>query len=397
MMWLLWCIWLIAQWAKISFQPLYSDVRFQPTDKLHATCTNSADILFAPQGQKITKFTLVLYYNPENIEILRIVPTTNNGTLTSKVEYNKIILDVENPTFAISTETKSFFQIYFKSNVVGKDTLVLGTWSEFISSDKIYQLSETFSLDFASVPECEPDIIPPSINLVYPKDTTQRITLDQYFIFDIKDIGKWIDKNSVSISFNGKQYASESDNFKRNGTYLTFYPSTWIPIDKKRDLTIKISDNQSYGGANEIETTYSFQSATGMALTQEVNPMLFRKIAQDAARISASPEECALLKNFYDKTEISYKVNIESIVQKVWCDPAILDVWSDISTVAENTKKNTTPVDVQLIQQGNTSVSAFAKLGWILFFITFALKIFYLLAYRKHKKLHEDLKHSLKQ
>jgi hypothetical protein len=45
-------------------------------------------------------------------------------------------------------------------------------------------------LDFAEVPECEPDIIPPSINLIYPKDSDEDIYLDQYFIFDIKDIGK---------------------------------------------------------------------------------------------------------------------------------------------------------------------------------------------------------------
>jgi hypothetical protein len=43
---------------------------------------------------------------------------------------------------------------------------------------------------FADVPECEPDIIPPSLSLIYPKDTTARIALDQYFVFDIKDIGK---------------------------------------------------------------------------------------------------------------------------------------------------------------------------------------------------------------
>lgn len=165
-------------------------MRFQPADKLHATCTNSADILFAPQGQKITTFTLVFYYNPEHIEILRVLPTTKDGTLSSKVEYNKIILEVQNPTFALSTETKSFFQLYFKSNVVGEEIITLGTGSEFVSAGKTYPLTSSFTLNFANVPECEPDIIPPSINLVYPKDTAQRITLDQYFIFDIKDIGK---------------------------------------------------------------------------------------------------------------------------------------------------------------------------------------------------------------
>ncbi|MEI8009528.1 MAG: hypothetical protein WCI00_09580 [bacterium] len=47
-----------------------------------------------------------------------------------------------------------------------------------------------FTLNFSQVPECEPDVVPPSINLVYPKDTQQKIALDQYFVFDIKDIGK---------------------------------------------------------------------------------------------------------------------------------------------------------------------------------------------------------------
>jgi hypothetical protein len=100
-------------------------VRFQPADKLHAGCTNSADILFSPQGQKITKFTLVFYYNPDIMEILRILPTTNNGVINSKIEYNKIILEVQNPTFTTTAQATSFFQLYFKSNSVGEETLTL--------------------------------------------------------------------------------------------------------------------------------------------------------------------------------------------------------------------------------------------------------------------------------
>ncbi|NCO98170.1 hypothetical protein GW864_03275 [bacterium] len=119
---------------------MYSDVRFQPADKLHAGCTNSADILFSPQGQKISKFTLVLYYNPENVEILRILPSTDNGVASSKIEYDKIILEVQNPTFASSTETKSFFQLYFKSDIVGREVLILGTGSEAAIENKTYPL-----------------------------------------------------------------------------------------------------------------------------------------------------------------------------------------------------------------------------------------------------------------
>ena len=171
----------------------------------------------------------------------------NNGVLSSKIEYNRIILDVDNPTFTSPNQAVSFFQLYFKSDKAGQETFILGTGSEAITANKTYLLTGAFPLNFAEVPECEPDIVPPSINLIYPKDTEQRINLDQYFIFDIKDIGKGVDKSSVIVHFDGEQYFYGSDNLKRNGNYLTFYPSKWIPIDADVDLKILITDKQSYG------------------------------------------------------------------------------------------------------------------------------------------------------
>jgi len=375
---LTWCV----LWAKVTFQPLYSDVRFQPTDKLHAGCTNSADILVASQGQKITKFTLVLYYNPENIEILRILPTAGNSTASSKIEYNKIILEVTNPTFASSTQAKSFFQISFKSDVVGEETITLWTGSEAVTTNKDYPIQWTFVMDFAKVPECEPDIIPPNLSLIYPKDTQQRISLDQYFIFDIKDIWKWIDQNTILINFDGEKYFYGSDNLKRNGNYLTFYPGKWIPIDKPLDLKILIADKQSYGWANKTESSYSFKSATGMVFNKTINPMMFRMIAQEAWKISASADECTLLADFYSKSEISYQGKLKSIIQKVWCDLSTIDT----SLLAS---KENIVSDMNAEQKKYRNLSVFATLGWILFFISFTLKIHYLIAYRKHKKMNE--------
>jgi hypothetical protein len=124
------------------------------------------------------------------MEILRILPTNKNGEVTSKIEYNKIILEVNNPTFDKTKDATAFFQLSFKSDTIGKETLALGTGSEAITTSKSYPLNQIFTLDFDKVPECEPDIVPPNINLIFPKDTKQRINLDQYFIFDIKDIGK---------------------------------------------------------------------------------------------------------------------------------------------------------------------------------------------------------------
>lgn len=367
-----------ARWAKVTFQPLFSDVRFQPADKLHAGCPSSADILFSPQGQKVTKFTLVFYYNPETIEILRILPSSNNGIASSKIEYDKIILEVQNPSFASSTSTASFFQLYFKSDIVGQDVITLGTGSEALVGNKTYPLSASFVLDFAKVPECEPDIIPPSINLIYPKDTTQRIMLDQYFIFDIKDIGKWVDKNNVIVSFDKDQYTYGSDNLKWNGNYLTFYPGKWIPINKKIDLKISVTDKQSYGWANTTDTTYVFQSATGMLLNKNISPMMFRQIVQEAGKISASTGECLLLANFYGTSAIKYQQHIKSIIQKLWCDLTSLDpallASGDISSIDTSSDDH------------HKKVSVFATIWWLLFFVVFGLKIHYLFAYKKHKK-----------
>ena len=374
-----------VRWAKVTLQPLYSDARFEPTDKLHAGCTNSADILFSPQGQKLTKFTLVLYYNPETLEILRILPTANTSTASSKIEYNKIILEVDNPTFWSTTEMKNFFQLFFKSNTIGDETMVIGTGSEAVAGNKIIPLEWSFDLSFAQVPECEPDIIPPSINLIYPKDTQQKIALDQYFIFDIKDIGKWVDKKSVIINFDGEQYFYGSDNLKWNWDYLTFSPAKRIPIDESMDLNILVADQQSYGWANTTESKYSFQSATGMMLSTPITPMMFRMIAQQAEKISASVDECTLLANLYTTSEITQQKDIKSIIQKVWCDLSSIDT--------KLLEANGNVVDKMNTQQKQyRNISVFATLGRILFLIAFTLKMHYLVSYKKHKKLSEKLK-----
>jgi len=375
-------VWL-TRWAKVSFQPLYSDVRFQPSDKLHAGCTNSADILFSPQGQKVTKFKIILSYNPESLEILRVLPTVNDGSASSKIEYNRIILEVNAPTFASSTESKPFFTIFFKSAIVGKDTITIAEWSEAITANKTYPLVWTFNIEFAKVPECEPDIIPPSINLIYPKNTDERIFLDQHFIFDIKDIGKWIDKKSVIINFDNEQYFYGGDHLKWNGNYLTFYPNKRIPVDTELTLKILVADQQNYGWANKTESSHTFQSATGMLLQRDISPLMFRKIAQEAQKISASVDECELLGNLYVKSDLVYKTELKSIIQKLGCSMAWLDV------VLGGTDK-TVSKTISIEKKQYRNISVFWTLWWILFFIAFTLKIHYLLSYRKHKKLNSD-------
>ncbi len=375
----------LTLWANVTLQPIYSETRFEPADKLHAWCTNDADLLFSPQGKSVKKISMVLTYNPDTMEILRIMPAKNIWDATSKIEYDKIILEVNEPNLDTAKNATTLFQITFRSATIGKEMMLLDTGSEAIIAGKNVPLKGTFALDFAKVPECEPDIVPPSISLIYPKDTKQRISLDQYFVFDIKDIGKWVDKNSVTISFWWEDYFYGSESLKRNGNYLTFYPGKRIPIDTNMNLKILVTDKQSYGWANKAQSIYNFQSATWMAFNKDISPLIFRQIAQEAAKVSATQEECTALAERYANAQQGYMPLISSIIQKAWCN--LSEVNTSLLT-SHNGQMN----DEQKNQYIHLSV--FWTLWRILFFIAFTLKMHYFFAYRKHKRIVKRLKNN---
>ena len=66
----------------------------------------------------------------------------------------------------------------------------MGSGSYVVSNGKKIYLEENIDLPFAQVPECDPDVIPPSIKLIFPVTITDPVAMDQYFIFDLKDSGK---------------------------------------------------------------------------------------------------------------------------------------------------------------------------------------------------------------
>ncbi len=366
----------VCFWVKISLEPLYSDARFQPTDKLHAGCVHTANITYTPQEAGVDKIVLNLNYNPQDIEIQRIVPNINNAQSSSQIAYNTITLNIDKPV--LSQGKQIIFQIYFKSNAELTTTqLALWSGSYIHTKNKTLALAQNFDLAFAKVAECEPDIISPSINLIYPQDPTQRLTLDQYFIFNIKDIGKGIDKTSVMVNFDGDVYYYGADNLKRNGDYLTFYPRWRLPIDKTVSLKILVTDQQIYGGANKAESAFSFQTATWMSLKDGIDPTQFRLMTKDAAKIFASNDECSLLDGLSQSTNLSSQQWLRSILTKLGCNTEItanIASWVNDHGVAINEKNN------------SGFVSVFALIGWVLFLITFGLKLHYMMWYRKYKK-----------
>jgi len=112
---------------------------------------------------------------------------------------------------------------------------------------------------------------------------------------------------------------------------------------------------------------------------------MFRKIVQEADKISASSDECKLLIKLGSEPGISYQNALTSIIQKLGCDTNTID-----TAVTSPSEKQALAMNTS--QQQYRNISVFATIGWILFFIAFTLKIHYLLAYRKHKKISEKLK-----
>ncbi|MEI8091243.1 MAG: hypothetical protein WCG98_03160 [bacterium] len=62
---------------------------------------------------------------------------------------------------------------------------------------------------------------------------------------------------------------------------MTFYPQDRLPVNKKIDLKVTIDDLQSYGGPNETDKSFGFKTATGMALLDNITPMMFRQLSRE--------------------------------------------------------------------------------------------------------------------
>lgn len=116
-------------------------------------------------------------------------------------------------------------------------------------------------MKFSVVPECIPDVVPPTISLVTPQNTKQILPLDAKFVFAIRDIGKGVNKDTVKITLNGERYTADSAYMTWDNEYLTFYPKNWLPVDSDIYLTITASDVQEYGGSNILKKEFVFRTS----------------------------------------------------------------------------------------------------------------------------------------
>ncbi len=370
----------ITSAVQISIDPVFSDTRFEPADKLHAGCIDTTTVSLKTAKDNINSLRFIISYEPEKIQILDIKAASGyKDILDTTIEYDKIVVTLLDANIPNSATTK-LFSLSFKSNENITGSILSIHKPSYVmtkSSTKIPVFVDQ-KLSFAAVPECEPDTIPPTITLMKPKDTTTPLALDSYFIFDIKDIGKGVSKQSLRVHFNGKTYSGADPVFSWQDNYLAFLPNEWIPIGTAVNLTITIGDLQSYGWANTTKKTFTFTTATGISFEHTFTPSMFRNVLGKMDAIYATQKECELLSWL--------------IISSNFTDTSILDlskkIWCSINNVATLQKEEPTKPKSLLF------ISVFTLTGWVLFFITFLLKIHYLVSYRKHKKKAKSLQSS---
>ena len=371
---------------KVSLDPLYMDARFEPASTLHAGCINSTNVMFQSEGQKIENVHLVFSYIPDDIQIVRVTSTADKSLINYNIDHDSLVLNYLNQK-SKKLSNVTLFQIYFKSSDnLTSTVLSLDKWSYALlkGGDKV-ALNSKSQLTFAKGMECDPDEVPPVVSLVSPQNNEEPIPLDRYFVFDIKDTGKWVDKQSIQIDFAGEQYDATSKYLQRNSDYLVFYPKTWLPVDVSLVLTITASDLQKYGWANEIKKSFSFETAKWMVLLNNINPEIYRKIVGKAVNVFASAPECRMLKQLYAEIDTTSQTILGGVFGKLACDV------SDLSTFVQQEAADKVHAADMTSFQANKKVSVLGVLWWVLFSVALMLKLYYYVAYRKHKKIAEQI------
>ncbi|MCK9467191.1 MAG: hypothetical protein M0P94_02585 [Candidatus Absconditabacterales bacterium] len=348
--------------AQVELSPVYSSDRFQPSDKFHAGCENQLDIVFSLNYSNIIGVNAILEYNSNEVEILKILAEgEKENNLSYVVESNKIIFN------KLKTQDSGLEKVVFKIFFKVDPSLIS---SDFRFSDGSYvldtkgnmlELNKNYSFLFEAVPECEPDIIAPTIELLFPVlQPGEFIALDSYYQFNIYDLGKGVNKDKVYFTIDDIKYDLSNTEHERSGDILTIYPNNWLPLDSTIKLNIEVSDKQVYGKANTTKKEYSFKSSNELNLLNEIDPVQFRKLVNKEKYYQGSQAECDWLKQQFINSEESNQDTILSINKRLSCGD--LDNLDKVSSLEE--------IEDQL------GFSVFSILGRFLFGLVFFFIIF---------------------
>ena len=369
--------------ATLTIKPLYADSRFPPTDKLHAWCLQSADIVLATQLD-IQELHVVMTFDPEKVDILRVIPSPNasDEIINSTIKYGEIHYDQTHMAYKPLRDMKVFGMAFHAWYSIDTIDFAFAPGSYLITKqgDRLELLWSVFLL-FAPVTECDPDIVPPSVTLLKPSfNSTGGVPLDSLFVFSLKDVGKGIDFSSLSVTIDGDIYSISSPGVVVSGNYLIVQPKKWLPISSIVIVSLKVSDLQSYGWANLTQKIFKIVTPSSVLLEDTINPVILKEQSRVLRALQGSDDECRFLRSLASMKTDAIINPVNSLMNKLHCD-LIVWVTGGVSTPLDH---GSAPLG---IFTDSKEFSLFALTWWGLFIVTFLLKLHYMYFYRKHKRL----------
>lgn len=321
--------------AEVDVNPVYAPARFQPSNKFHAWCENQIDVVFHISDSEINWINAIVDYDSNNIEILSISSQNEEeNNLSYTVESDKIKFS------KLKSEEwlkQIVFSVKFKTNELIEHTnFVFETWSYILDSEwKMVDVRGEYEFQFMQVPECDPDIIAPSIELLFPSENSDFIALDSAFQFKITDQWKWINEDSIMLLIAWNNYSLSDFDFEWDDEILTLYPKFWLPINSWFLVEISVSDKQVYWGENTAIESYWFRTSDEVILIENLNPSDIRALLNG--------ENCSSL-----------------------------DISKDLDVVSDSDTRESCDV-----LNKDVHYSVFAMIGWILFVCTILFVVFY--------------------
>ena len=360
--WFIACLSLFGlSFAQVSVNPIYTPERFQPSDKFHAGCENQIDVVFQLGSSKINGVNAILEYDSDDVEILKVLAVwERENNLSYTVEKDRIVFGklktdwewLDSVTFTL------FFKVW---SDLKESSFSFAKWSYVVDSKwNMVELEWNYNFQFAEVPECDPDIVAPSVELLFPSNKSwEYVALDTYFQFEIDDQWKGVNESSVRIEIDWYTYTLATIEHEWKGKKLTIYPDIWMPFNTGFEVKINVSDKQSYWKSNDTTKIYEFQTSDKLNLLNDISPVEFRKIVNLDKYFKWTKDECKLLSELYSQYfEENWDV-LESINKKLEC--------SELSVIEKDW-------DIDIIEEidgENSKFSVFSMLGWIMFWCLF--------------------------
>ena len=324
---------------------------------------------------------MTLNYDSQAIDVSSIYTTsTLTNDATTSITAQKIQIDG-----ATRTPIKDYTQLGYLTirSETGISQTSLSVTNAFIQTKKGREAMPTSSivLQFASAPECNPDITPPAVELLEPKATTGRVSVDTPFVFRLSDNNKGIDWSKTILTINGQSYTKGSPELQIRDDEVAVKPSRPLPHGTGIVVTLSTQDQQIYGGPNLTSQTFNFKTT--------LEPMACMQMGCQATYVSApvtlTTTECQTLAD-------QYKTSNNSLYKKLFetarCDEDIMS-----GTLAAAPKVSTPDfhhLDEQTPVNPDSNITLLAIVGWTLFFISFGLKIIYVVRAKYYRNKHHE-------